>query len=53
MNIEIIIVDDGFTDRTKIICHAITDLRLRVYEICNSGVSAARNYGLNMLMENI
>ena len=48
-NIEIIIVDDGSQDATVITCnnYAEEDSRIKVYSIHNSGVSAARNYGLD------
>lgn len=47
-NLEIIIIDDGSTDETKIICDELAqnDSRIKVYHIENCGVSYARNYGL-------
>lgn len=47
-NLEIIIVDDGSTDRTKIICdeYKKIDKRISVYHIKNGGTSRARNLGL-------
>ncbi len=44
--IEVIVVDDGSTDRTPEILDAYTENRLRVLRQTNSGVSAARNAGL-------
>ena len=42
---EIIVVDDGSTDDTVALVHAIRDPRLRLITNQASGVSAARNYG--------
>ncbi len=48
-NMEIIIVDDGSTDGSKRICDtfALKYDRIKLICICNSGVSAARNRGLD------
>lgn len=48
-NIEIILIDDGSTDDSGSICeqYAIRDPRVCMYHIENSGVSAARNFGLD------
>lgn len=45
---ELIIVDDGSTDRSWDICckYANNDTRIRCYKVSNRGVSEARNYGL-------
>lgn len=50
-NIEIIIIDDGSTDFTGSICDkiALEDNRVYVFHQKNAGVSAARNYALNMV----
>ncbi len=47
-NIEILLIDDGSTDRSGIICEefAAKDNRIRVFHQTNSGVSAARNLGI-------
>ena len=47
---EIIIVDDGSTDRTlKVMLDlAVMDSRIRVVSQSNSGVSATRNYGASL-----
>lgn len=47
-NIEIFLIDDGSSDSSGEICdrHAAVDNRIRVVHICNSGVSHARNLGI-------
>lgn len=49
-NFEIILVDDGSSDSSPFICDEYTniDKRIRVVHQKNSGVSAARNAGLNI-----
>lgn len=49
-NIEVIIVDDGSTDRSKSICEEYAKLDSRVILISqkNSGPSGARNLGINV-----
>jgi len=45
-SLELIVVDDGSTDRTQKILSSFTDDRLTVLRQENRGVSAARNVGL-------
>ncbi|MDM8101198.1 glycosyltransferase family 2 protein [Oceanobacillus oncorhynchi] len=49
-NIEIILVDDGSKDHSLSICesYANQDSRIKVHNIKNSGVSAARNLGIDV-----
>ncbi len=49
-NIEIILIDDGSTDGSGTICNTLAhkDRRIIVKHIDNSGVSNARNVGLNI-----
>ena len=48
-NLEIILVDDGSTDESLILCneYARQDDRIKVFTKKNGGVSSARNYGLS------
>lgn len=45
-NVEVIVVNDGSTDDTQAILASIKDSRLKVLNTKNSGVSAARNLGI-------
>lgn len=47
-NIEIIVIDDGSTDESGIICEncAKNDTRIKVFHKKNGGLSSARNYGI-------
>lgn len=48
-NIEILIINDGSTDSSFEICekYKAKDARIKLFDIENSGVSTARNIGLN------
>ncbi|MBR3355601.1 MAG: glycosyltransferase [Oscillospiraceae bacterium] len=48
-NLELLLIDDGSTDKSGIICdeYAEKDKRIKVYHTENQGVSAARNLGLD------
>lgn len=48
-NIEILLIDDGSTDSSGVICdrYAEQDSRVRVFHKENGGVSSARNMGLD------
>lgn len=50
-NIEILLVDDGSTDGTGVLCDelAAKDGRIRVFHKENGGSSSARNLGLSMV----
>lgn len=43
---EIIVIDDGSTDETESVVKSIVDGRIQYYKQTNSGVSVARNYGI-------
>jgi glycosyltransferase involved in cell wall biosynthesis len=45
-DLQLIIVDDGSTDRTLELARSIPDSRVRVLSISNSGPAAARNTGI-------
>lgn len=49
-NIEVILIDDGSTDSSGAICDnlAMNDFRIKVIHKPNSGVSSARNAGLDV-----
>lgn len=44
--IELLLINDGSTDRTEEICRNISDSRVFYFAISNRGVAQARNYGL-------
>lgn len=45
---EVIIVNDSSTDNSLEIVKTFNDKRIKIYTKMNNGVSAARNYGINM-----
>lgn len=47
---EALVIDDGSTDRSLAVCEELgrADRRIRVFHQENKGVSAARNYGLDL-----
>ena len=45
-NFELIIIDDGSTDDTKILLSKSKNHKMKIYYIENSGVSKARNFGI-------
>lgn len=46
---ELLLVDDGSTDKSGVICdaYAAKDSRVRVFHKPNGGVSSARNLGID------
>ena len=53
-NIEIIVVDDGSTDRSGVICdeYQMKDARIHVIHQANRGLSGARNTGIEWIINN-
>ena len=51
VDFELILVDDGSTDKSGFICdqYSEKDSRIRVVHIINGGAAEARNVGLNMI----
>ena len=49
-NFELILIDDGSSDKCSYICdeYAQKDIRIRVIHKCNGGQSSARNAGLEI-----
>lgn len=46
-NLELILVDDGSTDRSREICDSFQENeRVKVFHTCNRGQASARNLGL-------
>lgn len=50
---EIIVVNDGSTDKSKIMVEGIRDDRIKLFNIQNQGVSHARNYGIEKASSNL
>lgn len=48
LGIELILIDDGSTDASPLICDSFTDARIVVIHKSNGGISSARNAGLEM-----
>lgn len=48
-NLELLLIDDGSTDTSLIICRKLaqSDSRIKVYHKENGGIASARNYGLD------
>lgn len=50
---EIIIINDGSTDRSLKVAEQITDSRCKIFTTKNQGVSAARNFGVSLANHNL
>ncbi|MBJ7879251.1 glycosyltransferase family 2 protein [Gelidibacter salicanalis] len=50
---EIIVINDGSTDKSKTVVERIKDDRLKLLNIKNQGVSHARNYGIEKASSNL
>ena len=46
LDFELIVVNDGSTDRSLELVKAFKDQRIKIYTIRNGGVSKARNFGI-------
>lgn len=49
MNINVIIIDDGSSDKSYDVCASYKDQRIKLYHQENSGVGKARNMGISKL----
>lgn len=52
-DIEVIVVDDGSTDKSGKICDEFKDERFRVFHKKNGGLSSARNFGIKKARGNV
>lgn len=52
-NLEVLLIDDGSTDNSRLICdkYASEFNNVRVYHKKNGGISSARNYGLERISD--
>lgn len=50
---ELVVVDDGSTDAGPDLVRAVPDSRIRVYSQANEGVSAARNWGIDLAITDL
>ena len=51
-NFELLLIDDGSTDKSGFVCdqYSQKDSRVKVYHKANGGVCSARNFGMNKTM---
>ena len=47
-NIEVLVIDDGSTDNTRLMIDNIRDYRVKYFYQKNAGACSARNYGINL-----
>lgn len=52
-NIEVVVIDDGSTDGSGLICDDFKDKRFKVFHKKNGGLSSARNLGIKKAKGNI
>jgi len=53
INFEVVIIDDGSTDESPRLLAAINDRRARIFTQGNSGVSSARNRGIQLARSDV